>query len=272
MDSNRTVGLEETMNPDNSGEKLSLPNFVGVELDRVRDHLRALPQPPHCLIRYQDSDGPRGKVVDQRWIESEDKTLPTLELTVTEPSWLRFLPAQYKAQDKEQWGETLLYVLQERSQKLERDLETLSDQLNPLHCSRERLLKMADISGRSYLRLWPVRQARRVMAARHELDRWRHTKKGLSALLSILLPDQPWTIQERWSPEAITLGSSRLGDARLDDGRRPEVIVWVDEPEELWEPDQVNALRQTLEAERVAGTRFLLRFRAPKDEAPREDP
>lgn len=260
------------MNPDNSGEKRSLPNFVGVELDRVRDHLRALPNAPHCLIQYRDSDDPRGRVLEQRWIESEDKTLPTLELIVAEPSWLRFLPAQYQAQDKEQWGETLLYVLQERSQKIERDLESLSDQLNPIHCSRERLLDMADISGRSYLRLWTDRQARRVMAARHELDRWRHTKKGLSALLSLLLPEHPWTLEERWSPEALTLGSSHLGDARLDSRRSPEVVLRLDEPEERWEPREIDALRQTLEAERVAGTRFLLRFSPTTDEAPREDP
>ncbi|MDF1664992.1 MAG: hypothetical protein P1V97_24735 [Planctomycetota bacterium] len=256
------------MNPNNSGEKLSLPNFVGVRIDRVCDHMKALGQPPSFQIRYEDSDAPRGTVLAQTILNSTDNSQgdPLLQLTVAAESWLRFLPAQYRRQDSAQSGEHLLFLLQERYEQTQKQLEELSNALNPIHCSLENLYRMADLSGRDYLRSWPELRARRVMSLRHELDRWRHTKKGLSLLLSQILPGWNWSIEETRSQGPLRVGQSRLGQDRLEPLPKPTVIVWLEDSLEKFGAERASALRQTLERERVAGSTFLLRFRPPSGE------
>lgn len=269
MDSNRTAGIDETLNPNNSGEMLSLPNFIGVKIDRVRDHMKALGNGPTLHIRYEDSETPRGTVLSQSLLnaDKESPSVPILELTVAEESWLRYLPSQYRAQDTEQNGERLLFLLQERFEEDQRRLEALSSAIDPRYCSRENLFRMADLSDRDYLRSWPELRARRVMSLRHELDRWRHTKKGLALLLSQLLPQWTWSIEEKLSPGPMRLGESRIGQDRLEPKAKPGVIVWMDHSADDFGPERAGALRQTLERERVAGSSFMLRFRPTTHEA-----
>lgn len=253
------------MNPNNSGENLPLPNFVGVKIDRVRDHVNALPQKLSIQVRYEDSETPRGTVLAQslRTHSGESADAPVLELTVAEESWMRFLPAFYKSQDTEQLGEQFLFLLQERYEKTQGQLEKLSRSINPIHCSSKNLYRMADLSGRDYLRQWPELRARRLMSQRHDLDRWRHTRKGLKFLLSQLLVNWSWSLEESNSPGPLRLGQSRLGQERLEVKSKPSVIVWLNHSEADFGEDRTRALRRTLECERVAGTSFALRFLVP---------
>lgn len=211
-------------------------------------------------------DGPgRRTVVAQRPAPGEVLDGP-LELDVSEPSWMRYLPAIHQGDGTGLEPFLARFMRGFQQMVLEgvtEPLEAFPELLNPETCPDAHLPWLARFAGVPASPDWPAEVLRRVIAHSAELRAIRGTAAGLARFASLVV-GRPVTVHERTRGSApLRVGALRLGRARLIPRRPLARVFTVTVDADPLPDDALRRLHDLISAEKPAWTSYELRVDAP---------
>ena len=244
---------------------MTTPDLTGRPLGLARRQARAL----GVGLQVRLVDAPDGHLRVRSQEPAPGEPLPpdgSIRLEVAEPGWLRWLPAIYQGDGEgaEPFVASMLRGLQHLStSRVVEPLEALHLLLDPETCPTERLGWLARFVDLPSPPDWPERARRRTIAHAATLQRLRGTAAGLKLFVSLLLERDVQIVQFDLGRPPFRLGlTARVGEARL----RPHApdsagfVVVIDGPRDSLGDAELRQLRQLLDREKPARTRYTLAF------------